>query len=75
MDEFTKEEYENAILKKEETRKQLLEVGVQMELSKFYEEELNRLKLEEKELTNIIKKCIHIIITYEKENNIERRKK
>jgi len=30
MDEFTKEEYENAILKKEETRKQLLEVRFQM---------------------------------------------
>ena len=75
MDEFTKEEYENAISKKEETRNQLLEVRFQMELNKNNEEELGKLKIKEKELINTMKDYIYIMCSYEIENNIERRKK
>ena len=75
MNEVTFEEYQNALNKKEETRKALLEVRFQMEINKFNNEENEKLKIKEQELMMIIKKSISTICSYELNNNIERRKK
>ena len=74
MEEFTKEEYENALIQKEEIRKEILNIRFQIEINKFNKEELKILKEREKELINSMKKNIYIICAYEMDNNIERRK-
>lgn len=74
IENISYEEYEKALIKKEELRKEMLDVKMQMVFNKFNEDILKELIEKEKVIKKLYAKNQVLIRTYEIENDIERGK-